>query len=120
MRITNLLTISLLLPFTSSFNIPAKGVCSRQLVQCQAVSKCDRRSFLSFGSIATLAISTPAYADVADGNALPDGALQFKRLLRLKTDLAVSLKVYFVFELDMTTNTSRLEGCSNTSSRACR
>ena len=89
------LVASFSLLFTEGFQIPAQSTYSRGLTQCQAFSTVDRRSFIAFGSsIAGLTISLPANADVADGNALPDGAAQFKRLVRLKTDLAVSAKTY--------------------------
>jgi hypothetical protein len=38
---------------------------------------------------ASLLFTRPSLADVSDGNALPQGALQFSRLLKVKTDLAV-------------------------------
>jgi hypothetical protein len=42
----------------------------------------------TFMTIATLA-REPAIADVSDGNALPQGAQQFARTIKLKTDLKV-------------------------------
>ena len=61
----------------------------------------DRRSFLgsavtAVGSILALATATattgaqPAFADVSDGNALPDGAARFAKLVRVKSDIPVS------------------------------
>lgn len=51
------------------------------------------------GSVAAAAViaSTsllplPAFADVSDGTSLPQGAQQFSRVVRLKTDIIVSLK----------------------------
>lgn len=37
-----------------------------------------------------LGYSTPTYADVSDGNALPEGAAQFSRVVRAKSDMIVS------------------------------
>ena len=89
------LVVSFSLPFIVAFQIPTKSTCNRQLTECQAFSTGDRRSFIAFGSsIAGLAISLPANADVADGNALPDGAAKFKRLLQLKNDLGVSVAIF--------------------------
>jgi len=48
-----------------------------------------------------VAISTPpAFADVSDGNELPNGIAQFARLVKTKSNIAVSLeclKQYFPF-----------------------
>ena len=47
--------------------------------------------FLSSASIGLLSESSPAFADVSDGNSLPEGAAQFGRVVRAKTDLEVRL-----------------------------
>ena len=39
---------------------------------------------------AILCVGLPAYADISDGNALPEGAAQFGRVIRAKADIAVS------------------------------
>jgi hypothetical protein len=39
---------------------------------------------------ALLGTGLPAYADVSDGNALPQGAAQFGRVIRAKSDMIVS------------------------------
>jgi hypothetical protein len=44
--------------------------------------------------VAALASSQPAYADVSDGNALPQGAAQFGRVIRAKSDLQVRLQCF--------------------------
>jgi len=57
----------------------------------------SRRGFLTTGiasGAALVAASVigqplPAFADVSDGNSLPQGALQFARLIRVKGDLKV-------------------------------
>jgi hypothetical protein len=36
-------------------------------------------------------VPKPAFADVSDGNALPEGAAQYSRILRLKSDLVVRI-----------------------------
>jgi hypothetical protein len=38
---------------------------------------------------ALVGVGLPALADVSDGNALPEGAAQFGRVIRAKADLAV-------------------------------
>ena len=42
------------------------------------------------GVIGSLSTPTPASAEVSQGNSLPDGAAQFKRLINLKSDIPVS------------------------------
>ena len=55
-----------------------------------------RRDFFNQGAASFAAVgativtgSLPALADVSDGNALPQGAQQFSRLIRVKGDLKV-------------------------------
>jgi hypothetical protein len=38
----------------------------------------------------------PALADVSDGNALPDGAAQFGRIIRARENLAVSKRMFII------------------------
>jgi hypothetical protein len=47
---------------------------------------------LSTASILAVSGSQPAFAEVAKGDSLPEGAAQFKRLLSLKSDLPVVIK----------------------------
>lgn len=53
-----------------------------------------RDAFVKFTSLALIpsifGASLPANADVSDGNALPEGAAQFSRVVRAKTDMIVS------------------------------
>jgi hypothetical protein len=54
----------------------------------------ERRKFVQdfvavFSASFLVAGSAPAFADVSDGNALPQGAAQFGRILRAKSDLVV-------------------------------
>ena len=53
----------------------------------------SRRNVLGQGAAvvgaALVGGSIPAWADVSDGTSLPDGAAQFSRLLRVKSDLKV-------------------------------
>jgi hypothetical protein len=62
----------------------------------------ERRQFLassilwlSSASAAAIGGASPALADVSDGNALPEGAAQFSRVLRAKSDLVVSASFSF-------------------------
>lgn len=57
----------------------------------------DRRGMLkslgvfSASALGTMAMgSTPVWADVSDGTSLPEGAAQFQRVVRAKSDLLVS------------------------------
>ena len=61
-----------------------------------SLNNIDRRVFVSkqgaILSVGFLATKTkPAFADVSDGNSLPDGAAQFSRILRLKSEIVVSI-----------------------------
>eukprot|EP00978_Attheya_sp_CCMP212_P011415 scaffold28117_cov56-Attheya_sp.AAC.17 len=51
----------------------------------------DRRSFLEIAALSVFAtdfvISRPAFADVSDGNTLPQGAAQFSRVVKMKSNL---------------------------------
>ncbi len=51
----------------------------------------SRRQLLQSSCVAfgCFLLIQPALADVADGSALPQGAAQFSRILRLKVDLVV-------------------------------
>jgi hypothetical protein len=63
----------------------------------------NRRQFVSRAFLALLspALFTfgapPAAADVAEGNALPQGAAQFGRIIRAKSDLVVRNVAYWCF-----------------------
>uniref|UniRef100_A0A7S1ZV81 Uncharacterized protein n=1 Tax=Trieres chinensis TaxID=1514140 RepID=A0A7S1ZV81_TRICV len=53
----------------------------------------DRRTFLTFGLTAASIVTSGAFpqaavADVSDGNALPTGAKEFSRVLKVKADFA--------------------------------
>ena len=43
----------------------------------------------------------PAYADVSDGTSLPQGAQQFARVIRLKSDLNVSFPSLFIRDISL-------------------
>ena len=49
--------------------------------------------FLSVGSV----MPSPAIAEVSQGDSLPDGAAQFKRLINLKSDIPVSVLSLMTF-----------------------
>ena len=58
----------------------------------------NRRDFLvattvAGAGVAATILSTPqaAFADVSDGNTLPQGAQQFSRVIRVKSDLKVCM-----------------------------
>lgn len=74
--------------FTSSN--PSQSV---RNVELNAIHEEDtiRRSFVT-GAIAVGAstlFTGPAFADVSDGNVLPQGAAQFSRVVKMKNDLKV-------------------------------
>jgi hypothetical protein len=64
-------------------------------------SENNRRLLFSYAISggAALLFTRPSLADVSDGNALPQGALQFSRLLKVKSDLAVGAVVVPCWEL---------------------
>mmetsp|Transcript_346 Transcript_346/g.1014 ORF Transcript_346/g.1014 Transcript_346/m.1014 type:complete len:114 (-) Transcript_346:545-886(-) len=107
MRIDTITTSSLLLCLfgsaTAFSSIAGGRECHPNILEDQVETKVSgRRAFLLSSSTAacTVAIAAfgtnlqPALADVSDGNALPPGAAEFSRLLRLKSDFAVSLSQY--------------------------
>jgi hypothetical protein len=54
--------------------------------------KANRRDVLSLaGAAIVTGFAVPSWADVSDGNTLPQGALQFSRLIRVKSDLKVRM-----------------------------
>jgi hypothetical protein len=64
----------------------------------------SRRGFLSsaVASVTTFAlVSSPAFADVADGNQLPDGAAQFSRLLNTKANISTLKKRILDKEIEL-------------------
>jgi hypothetical protein len=53
-------------------------------------------------SVTTFAlVSSPAFADVADGNQLPDGAAQFSRLLNIKANISTLKKRILDKEIEL-------------------
>jgi len=66
-------------------------------IRALSLSQSNRRVFIANQGVILSGISTaflgheskPAYADVSDGNSLPEGAAQYGRILRLKSDLIV-------------------------------
>ena len=78
---------------TNAFSVERtqNNVRSRPHTVCDAIS---RRNFFSVGTAATVAFTAnvfPAIADVSDGNSLPDGAVQFSRLLKAQKNLEVNI-----------------------------
>lgn len=94
--------MALCLTTTTSFSFSSTSATTMTSTQLGAYSSdSSRRGFISravetavvAGSIGILGLSTPAaFADVSDGNALPAGAAQFSRLVRLKKDLGGVIK----------------------------
>lgn len=76
--------------FTSTNTLPISH--SSTSLQAQTSQNDDRRSFLLRTTAAFLPLTVsqpqPSFADVSDGNSLPQGALQFSRILKAKADLA--------------------------------
>jgi hypothetical protein len=58
----------------------------------------SRRDFVGQGAAivgaALVAGSLPSFADVSDGNALPQGAQQFSKMIRVKADLKVNSSLF--------------------------
>ncbi len=54
-------------------------------------------AFLGVIGSTTAFTPSPAYAEVSQGNSLPEGAAQFKRLINLKSDIPVSAYYHDIF-----------------------
>lgn len=66
--------------------------CCSKLAASSQENEFSRRNVIGaiFAAASTsILVSRPAFADVSDGNVLPQGAAQFARLIKVKTDLAV-------------------------------
>mmetsp|Transcript_3610 Transcript_3610/g.4762 ORF Transcript_3610/g.4762 Transcript_3610/m.4762 type:complete len:212 (-) Transcript_3610:141-776(-) len=69
-------------------------------LQGSAPHDSDRRSFLAKAASSTIGLMTiggsmtslPVFAEVSQGNSLPDGAAQFKRIINLKSDIPLIIK----------------------------
>lgn len=107
MKILSLLTLlTFVVPsaaFTTNCNVgQSTSVSASTSTQCSAVSSDNknnsRRAFLgnvataSFGIMTATVGVSPALAEVSQGNTLPDGAAQFKRLINLKADIPKIIK----------------------------
>jgi hypothetical protein len=103
MKLSPFTLLLLFVPITASFVAPSsiktKG-CSSALTRMansedffsSSRSEISRQDALRnlMGIAGALAFApSVARADVSDGNRLPEGAIQFQRVLRLKTDLKV-------------------------------
>ena len=106
MMLTKVVSLLALLTPSSAFSLNCNKCISgvktadRSKTQCAATTS-DRRNFLenvastAFGG-AIIAVGgsaftpLPAQAEVSQGNSLPEGAAQFKRLINLKNDIPVS------------------------------
>lgn len=81
--------------FTVASVRPITGAASSSSsLQAAAAAPDGRRSFLTTAVTAAtlLTAAYPAVAEVSSGTSLPDGAAQFARVLRLKTDLEAVAK----------------------------
>lgn len=103
MKSIQLIQILALTSTVTAFQVtpPASSIShSSTTTSCQASRNnnhevVDRRNFgkvLSAGIVGTVSVALTgapqtAFADVSDGNSLPEGAAQFSRLIRLKGDL---------------------------------
>jgi hypothetical protein len=88
---------------TDRFPASKKTICgplSSQLCDDLVNDATNRRQFVSRAFFALLSPAlltsgaSPAAADVSDGNALPQGAAQFGRIIRAKSDLVVRTVVH--------------------------
>jgi len=89
----NISALCLMLCTSASAFVPLQtsSIKSTVLEEHQSQNQDNRRSFL-VKTVAALPITfiqpQKSFADVSDGNSLPDGAAQFSRILKTKTDLA--------------------------------
>jgi hypothetical protein len=99
-KISNALLSMLLLGEVAAFS-PSKMSIRNQhfdsqlLMSVEDLGTPSRRKFMDKSlsilstSMAIVAGASPAFADVSEGNALPQGAAQFSRVIRAKADLQV-------------------------------
>ena len=97
-----LLAASQATAFTSTSGVSHRFAKAESLLALSASSSSEntRRELLLMGmllapTLLTVGSAAPAFADVSDGNALPQGAAQFSRVVRAKADLLVSLSLWF-------------------------
>ena len=76
-----------------AFTAPSISKRTRSVQLSAESDKQSRRSFVSAAIAvgASTIFTRPAFSDVSDGNALPQGAAQFSRVLKVKNDLKVSM-----------------------------
>ncbi len=105
------LLASLLVPSYSFAPTNTKTIATSK-IQCHAVvdnrrdfmEKITSQAFSAFGIVTnvvsmTTVLPSPALAEVAKGDSLPDGAAQFKRLINLKSDIPVSYILFLLIVL---------------------
>ena len=89
--LNHLIKLTFILIPVASFNV--NNLSSTRLTSELNSINCNRRNLLksipktAFAIAASTLITPSAYADVSQGNALPQGAAQFNRLIRVKSDL---------------------------------
>eukprot|EP00578_Thalassiosira_sp_NH16_P025525 CAMPEP_0181100310 /NCGR_PEP_ID=MMETSP1071-20121207/13125_1 /TAXON_ID=35127 /ORGANISM="Thalassiosira sp., Strain NH16" /LENGTH=198 /DNA_ID=CAMNT_0023183031 /DNA_START=58 /DNA_END=654 /DNA_ORIENTATION=- len=93
-NVSTLLAISALItPHTTQAFAPSSGECSTRTRTHLSATASTRRNFLSTGIATAAAASTlvlsplPGVADLSDGNALPQGAAQFSRVIKVRSQL---------------------------------
>lgn len=75
-------------------NISSSSSSRRNFMEKMATSSV---AFLGVIGSTTAFTPLPAYAEVSQGNSLPEGAAQFKRLINLKSDIPVSAYYHDIF-----------------------
>jgi Mn2+/Fe2+ NRAMP family transporter len=96
MKICSLFVLSSV-ALVTAFSVEPTSRHTKASSSTQVHVELSRRSLILSGAVLTAAStligvgSSPAFADVSDGNHLPDGALQFSRVLKVKSDIAVSV-----------------------------
>jgi hypothetical protein len=68
-----------------------KSISKNENLSCEQCFASTRRSVFmtAIATFVTTQVALTSNADVSDGNSLPQGALQFARTIKLKTDLKV-------------------------------
>ena len=91
-RIASVLAWVLLAPVSTAFVVAPNSRSTTSLSMVRGET--SRRQLLQFTAGALL-VGAPsiARADVSDGNTLPQGALQFNRVIRLKRDIKVRYRL---------------------------
>ena len=130
-KISNALLSMLLLGEVAAFSPSKMSIrnqdCDSQLfMSVEDLGTPSRREFMDkslcilSSSMAIVAGGSPAFADVSDGTSLPQGALQFSRVIRAKADLQIRWANHVWLSMKNVTNAFLILFFNLNPSRECR